>query len=308
MIEAIMNKSLCKELSRACNLGLQWLNENRNEDNGWGPVAGIISDIPNTASATRTLWEFGYYDNARISLDWLVTNKNRNGGWGIKKGSHSNTFCTASVVSTLWLVNDMEYMNDLVKGEQWLIHNRNQDSSWGRSPNYIGSVHETCHVLKAIMKSDKYDEHIDMALTWLIQNRNKDNGWGFRFGKHSDPHLTSHVIEILLLRDKNQFEKIVETSVEWLLVNQDESGCWEYSNRFQRTEMQLHILLLCNLKIAKGATHRAIRWLLKNQKLDGGWASYIPLNRGNTINTSYTLRSLRMLMRKHGLEKCLPPT
>lgn len=176
--------------------------------------------------------------------------------------------------------------------------------SWTDLPGGVPDADDTPGAMLAVLNlrgaGESYSESERASLlqagTWLLNLQNRDGGWptfcrgwGALPFDRSSCDLTAHVLRAWQLWDQRlgfpdpKFRKSMERGVRYLLRQQRGDGTWLplwFGNQFQRddenplygTTRVLRAFVSLNL-MGSVAAERAVRWLVENQNLDGGWSA-----------------------------------
>ncbi|MFO0060032.1 MAG: prenyltransferase/squalene oxidase repeat-containing protein, partial [Planctomyces sp.] len=176
--------------------------------------------------------------------------------------------------------------------------------SWTDLPGGVPDADDTPGAMLAVLNlrgaGESYSESERASLlqagTWLLNLQNRDGGWptfcrgwGALPFDRSSCDLTAHVLRAWQLWDQRlgfpdpKFRKSMQRGVRYLLRQQRGDGTWLplwFGNQFQRddenplygTTRVLRAFVSLNL-MGSVAAERAVRWLVENQNLDGGWSA-----------------------------------
>jgi len=217
-------------------------------------------DIDDTAEVVIALNTVHHPEPARIrraierGVDWLAGMRSSDGGWGAFDVDNCRTlirdlpFCdfgevidppsadvTAHIVEMLGLLG--RRTDPLTRGGvRWLLDNQEPGGSWfGRWG--VNHVYGTGAVLPALAAAGVPRTHtaVRRAVKWLEQHQNADGGWGEDCRSYDDPAWIGR-------------GESTPSQTAWALLALEAAGV--------RNSI---------------ATQRGVRWLVENQREDGGW-------------------------------------
>ncbi len=199
--------------------GAKWLENNRNDDNGWGAIKGTASRIYATALAIWTLsaTNSGKYQ-AIISegINWIKDARNADGCWGeLPRDEKSTPFHTAFVIFVLRQCGISAESDIISKSLRWL------DEQWDKKDMW--DLHEeTANLL----------EHYDLEIapekwTRIVWN-----------------HFVTPWVIIALLNCGVLNGKVFR-GIDWLIKSQTKEGAWKHRNVNELTLWAVHDSLFC---------------------------------------------------------------
>jgi squalene-hopene/tetraprenyl-beta-curcumene cyclase len=189
-------------------------------------------------------------------VNWILALQSKDGGWGAFDKDNNRSYVSmlpfsdfgevldpTSVDVTahiLEMLGKLGYQRDfppLAQARRYILDRQEEDGSWfGRwGVNHIYGVGAVLPALVAI-NEDMTQPYVTQAVEWLIAHQNDDGGWGESCGSYVDPDLrgvgpstpsqTSWALIALLAAGREASEPVIR-GVTYLLVTQDEGGCWD---------------------------------------------------------------------------------
>ncbi len=153
------------------------------------------------------------------------------------------------------------------RGGQAIRANQRPDGTWTEQ-HYPGGV--TCLAVFTLLQAgDSGDEpHIEAAIRKI------------RVLPHLHTYVVSLKIMVLAAADAEAYHDDIVEAARWLVMAQNRSGLWGYSevgNRFDHSNSQfallgLHAAAQAGVRVPEETWRRAQTALLRNQNADGGWA------------------------------------
>ncbi|TSE00330.1 squalene--hopene cyclase [Skermania sp. ID1734] len=226
---------------------------------GWAFEFANINypDTDDTAIVVLALQRLGFRPDCKEAVDraveWVIGMQSRDGGWGAFDADNTRAlatklpFCdfgavidppsadvTAHVVEMLAAVGLAKDVS-CRRGVDWLLRHQEPDGSWfGRwGANH---VYGTGAVLPALTASGMAPdaEPIRRAVRWLVEHQNSDGGWGEDLRSYRDPR--------------------------WIGVGASTASQTSWA-----------LLALLAAREDGPAVQNGIRWLIEQQRDDGGW-------------------------------------
>ena len=237
----------------------------------WALPAGWpdVDDTAYTLRALRLLEVPPHHESLQLGIDWLYKMQNPDGSWPtFVRGSkmpfdHDCPYITAHVLSALALMGPAVREGEPVKKAlAYYRKNQNRDGSFD-SLWFRMHTSGTAAVIEALADLGmEEDPMVGRAARWLLDHQNEDGGWGDGHGTASTAEETAWAAAALMRLDADEFSD-------------------EFSNEYH------------------GAAGHGIRWLVENQREDGGWDPdviglyYASLSYSNTFYAlSYPLIAL----------------
>jgi squalene-hopene/tetraprenyl-beta-curcumene cyclase len=184
------------------------------------------------------------------------------------------------------------------RGTSWIEGMQSADGGWGAfdADNCRGLVRDlpfcdfgevidppsadvTAHVLELLGTVRRQNP---AGLQWLLDAQETDGSWFGRWGVNY-VYGTGAAVPALIAAGVNPSEEPIRRAVRWLEQHQNEDGGWgedcrsyddpEWIGRGESTPSQTAWALLA-LDAAgerSPALDRGVRWLVENQRPDGGW-------------------------------------
>ena len=174
---------------------INWLIENQNPSEGWGPRKGYESRVFSTSIA-------------------LIALQN-----SLKNNLLSKAFEQQFKEKILRAVND---------GIKWLIRVRNRDGGWGELPSKRSTPFHTSIAIMALNLSEKFDDRlIRKAKKWLLDNWDKKQMWEIT----ENPTNITETYDILKDHDRWSRATWNHFPTPWVITALTASG--EDFNRFE---------------------------------------------------------------------------
>jgi len=170
----------------------------------------------------------------------------------------------------------------------------------GRTLDY-DSVDELAALIMAIMWDPDSTDVVRKRLSTLISNQNDDGGWGFVREKESDALCTSMALRAIsswLRRNGKDplANATVQAGLSWLRSRVHADGGYGSRERIESsvdmTAQALLAYLSCGLTTSDQWTRDAERYLLREQRADGGF----PLNRYGRSQIGPTAEAVEALI------------
>ncbi len=300
---------------------LPFIRESQRPDGSW-PIDRDLENFDSTQAvfahheAGRTVPQGG-----RVR-EWFLDNQFRKpffptssppGGWAwALPAGWPDVDDTAYTLRALRLLGAPPDHGSLRLGVEWLYEMQNPDGSWptfvrgSKMPFDHDCPYITAHVLSALAlmgPEAREGEPVKKALAYYRKNQNPDGSFdSLWFRMHTSG--TAAVIEALAdlgLRE----DPMAQRAARWLLNHQNEDGGWgdgrQASSSAEETAWAAASLM--RLDSGKDNHHapagRGVRWLVENQREDGGWDPsviglyYASLSYSNTFYAlSYPLIAL----------------
>ena len=209
------NDKIKKEISTD---GAEWLKNNKNDDNGWGPIKGMDSRIYASALA---LWALSTIDDGNYQtiinngIDWIKKARNTDNCWGeLPNDDRSTPFHTAFIIFVLMQCGFSADSDVISKAINWLNEQWNTEDMWEL-------YNETTNLV----------EHYDIQ-TMSSQAR-------ITWNHFATPWVIIALVSCGIINKK------VFRGVEWLINSQTEEGCWKHPNTNELTLWSIHDALFC---------------------------------------------------------------
>lgn len=199
--------------------GAKWLENNRNDDNGWGAIKGTASRIYATALA---IWALSATNSRKYQtiisegINWIKDARTADGCWGeLPRDEKSTPFHTAFVIFVLRQCGISAESDIISKSLRWLNEQWDKESMW--------DLHEeTANLL----------EHYDLEIapekwTRIVWN-----------------HFVTPWVIITLLNCGVLNGKVFR-GIDWLIKNQTKEGGWKHRNVNELTLWATHDALFC---------------------------------------------------------------
>jgi hypothetical protein len=216
-ILGIRNKkdTISKEISTN---GAEWLKNNKNDDNGWGPIKSMDSRVYASALALwalSTIDDDNYQTIINNGIDWIKKARNTDNCWGeLPNDDKSTPFHTAFIIFVLMRCGFSADSDIISKATNWLNDQWNTEDMWE-------SYSEATNLV------EYYDMQIMSSRARITWN-----------------HFATPWVIIALL-SCGIINKKVFRGVEWLINFQTNEGCWKHPNTNDLTLWSIHDVLFC---------------------------------------------------------------
>jgi hypothetical protein len=199
--------------------GAKWLENNRNEDNGWGVIKGTASRIYTTSLAIWALSVTKGKDYQAIineGIDWIKNTRNADGCWGeLPRDERSTPFHTAFVIFMLRQCGIPADSDIISTSLRWLDEQWDKECMWD-------SHEETANLL------EHYDlETAPTKWTRIVWNR------------FATPWVIIALLNCGIINGK------VFRGIDWLIKSQTKEGGWKHRNVNELTLWATHDALFC---------------------------------------------------------------
>jgi hypothetical protein len=199
--------------------GAKWLENNRNDDNGWGAIKGTASRIYATALA---IWALSTTNSRKYQTiisegtNWIKDARNADGCWGeLPRDEKSTPFHTAFVIFVLRQCGISADSDIISTSLHWL------DEQWDKRDMWESHKETTNHI-----------EHYDLEIT---PTRRARIIWN---------HFVTPWVIIALLNCGVINGKVFR-GIGCLINRQTKEGCWKHQNVNELTLWAIHDALFC---------------------------------------------------------------
>jgi hypothetical protein len=199
--------------------GAKWIENNRNDDNGWGAIKETVSRVYAT---TLAMWALsatkGKECQAIINegIDWIKNARNADGCWGeLPRDEKSTPFHTAFVIFVLRQCGISADSDIISTSLCWL------DEQWDKRDMWESHNETTNHI-----------EHYDLEIT---STRRARIIWN---------HFVTPWVIIALLNCGILNGKVFR-GIDCLINRQTKEGCWKHQNVNEFTLWAIHDSLFC---------------------------------------------------------------
>jgi len=289
-------------VAKAC----EWLLDIRNEDDGWGILAGTAasSTITNTAEVLYAL-ALCEVDRALLqpSVECLCRMID---GDMCKFVRHFAWSCMALLQSGL--TPDHPCVERCL---QWIRDQRHEEGGWAHSPGGKPTTYPTFLAVYALLMATRrgapelYKNHASHGVVWLVSSQNQDGGWGFAPGEPSNACSTSYAVIALREFRGHSNQRSTNSAVDFICSRQRETGAWDddiekktpsnglnYAFHHFATSWAL-MALRDNLQLLNSSATRGLGALYELQSEDGGWHSPSHGATSTTWATSQAILALK---------------
>ncbi|WP_031469063.1 squalene--hopene cyclase [Sciscionella sediminilitoris] len=267
--------------------------------------AGIPAD--NESVVTATDWLLA--EQITVPGDWTVQRPGVEcGGWAFEFANdiYPDTDDTSEIVLALNRVKHPQHQGavraSIEKATTWLTAMRSKDGGWGAFDadntqwlvNYVpfcdfGAVIDppsadvTAHIVEMYAALGMtHSRPASDGLRWLLNSQEEDGSWYGRWGANYI-YGTGAVVPALIKSGISAGDNRIRRAVAWLYEKQNPDGGWgedlrsyvdtTWSGKGTSTPSQTAWALLALLAAGERGpkVDAGIRWLMSNQRADGGW-------------------------------------
>ncbi|TYC05538.1 squalene--hopene cyclase [Micromonospora sp. WP24] len=263
--------------------------------------AGLPAGHPALERAGRWMLD----EEIRVRGDWAVRRPNTPpGGWAFEfhNDGYADTDDTAEVIMALRRTG-VPVEPAVLRATRWMLGMQCRDGGWAAfdADNTrklladlpfcdFGEVTDppsadvTAHVVEALV-AENYAGTLPVrrGVHWLLRAQEPDGSW---FGRWGANHVygTGAVVPALVAAGVPRRHPAIRRAVDWLLAHQGADGGWgedlrsyrdpSWVGRGESTASQTAWALLALHAAGHGTGEpalRAVRWLVRTQRPDGGW-------------------------------------
>lgn len=311
------------------------------------PSGGFLEAIPLTSFVVMSLVASGRAEErvAKRGLEFIVNSAQPDGSWPID--SNLTTWVTTLAIHSLAATGALP-MSELEKVAvcDWLLQQQYRQRhpytnaapggwAWTNLPGGVPDADDTAGALLASKSLGVRAAEVTPAavagVKWLLDLQNRDGGiptfcrgWGKLPFDRSSADLTAHALRAWTIWQNDlpaPLQRKVQIgtrrAVEFLRRTQETEGAWyplwfgnehepDESNRVYGTSRVLLALVEANL--CPEAAARAVGWLVRAQKDDGGWSGGLAVAPSSVEETALAVESLcAALERRAELQHDLTP-
>ncbi|GAA2353884.1 squalene--hopene cyclase [Saccharopolyspora halophila] len=265
--------------------------------------------VPGNHPALRRATDYVLAEEIRVKGDWAVKRPDlpAGGGWAFEfeNDGYPDIDDTAEVLLALNRIehHDPEAVRGAMRrGVRWLRGMQSADGGWAafdadntrelvRKLPFCDfgevidppSADVTAHVVEALAVLGEQDQVVWRGVKWLLHNQEADGSW---FGRWGANHVygTGAAVPALVAAGVDPGHRAVRDAVRWLEEHQNPDGGWgedlrsyddpAWIGRGDSTASQTGWALLALLAAGRRDTEpvrRAISYLARTQRADGGW-------------------------------------
>lgn len=221
--------------------GIQWLDNVRREDGGWGAVEASASRTYPTAFALRIYARTQHAAAKDSPANWLRQNQNKDGGWGNASDGRQSSHPAYTAHAVLALLEsgqeppESESIKNAVaylvrtyrsEGEPWPSASEFADVDQGAKLHFMHFT--TPWALTALVQSgrDMEDPCVSGAIAWLLQEQHTLGYWPNELVPGRPPIWASHDASYALGRVKREltadYSKLVTPALDQVQL----AGAW----------------------------------------------------------------------------------
>jgi prenyltransferase beta subunit len=275
-ISAFIEHFVSEPLSR----GLNYLGAIRNDDGAWGRVRGSVSEVRTTSIAlkvfvkNRSRLKYGEFEDG---LQYLRNHLPFEAVGPLSSTNPRELRATlvedvALATSLILLAEQDEQSTFSREASKYFTGRQNEDGGWGEGTSQVDT---TASVLLAMgsLKQKSLANTIRKGVVYLENSTNPDGGWGLSQGTLSSVTHTAKALLALTLVDREN--PVIDKAVRYLTSNQNsQEGSWgqdDQSDVVYATGITLKALVHALNEKNDEHIHKGIRFLMKNQRAEGGW-------------------------------------
>lgn len=302
------------------------------------PNGGFLEAIPLTSFVVMSLVTSGQAEH-RVSqrgLEFIVNSAQPDGSWQID--TNLATWVTTLSIHSLSAATALPFSEqEKVAICDWLLRQQCRERhpytnaapggwAWTNLPGGVPDADDTAGALLALKSLDVRKVEVETAaaagVKWLLDLQNRDGGiptfcrgWGNLPFDRSSADITAHALrawaawqDILPAKLQRQIQTGNRRAVEFLRRIQEAEGAWcplwfgnehepDESNRVYGTSRVL--LALTEASLCPNEASRAVGWLVRAQKDDGGWSGGMAPAPSSVEETALAVESLSAVLEHH---------
>lgn len=295
------------------------------------PNGGFLEAIPLTSFVVMSLVASGRADHpvARRGLEFIMNSAQPDGSWPID--TNLTTWVTTLAIHSLAATGELSLGEpEKIAAGDWLLKQQCRRRhpytnaapggwAWTNLPGGVPDADDTPGALLALkslgVRTAETGEAAAAGVKWLLDLQNRDGGiptfcrgWGKLPFDRSSADLTAHALRAWAAWRKAMpapLQREIETgtrrAAEFLRRTQEAEGAWcplwfgnehepDESNRVYGTSRVL--LALAETNLCPETAARAVGWLVRAQKSDGGWSGGLAAAPSSVEETALAVESL----------------
>ncbi len=295
------------------------------------PNGGFLEAIPLTSFVVMSLAGSGRAEQAvaRRGLDFIMNSAQSDGSWPID--TNLGTWVTTLAIHSLAATGTLPLSEpDRVPVCDWLLHQQYRRHhpytnaapggwAWTNLPGGVPDADDTAGALLALkslgVRPAESQAAAAAGVQWLLDLQNRDGGiptfcrgWGKLPFDRSSADLTAHALRawaawqnVLPERLQRRIQTATHRALDFLRHRQEAGGAWcplwfgnehepDECNRVYGTSRVL--LTLAETQLCPEASAKAVGWLLRAQKADGGWSGGLAAAPASVEETALAVESL----------------
>ncbi len=295
------------------------------------PNGGFLEAIPLTSFVVMSLAASGRADHPVVKrgLEFIVNSAHPDGSWQID--TNLATWVTTLSINSLAATGALPMTEpEKIALCDWLLRQQYRQRhpytnaapggwAWTYLPGGVPDADDTAGALLALkslgVREAKVNQAAAAGVKWLLDLQNSDGGiptfcrgWGRLPFDRSSADITAHALRawkawenVLPAPLQRDIKKAAGRAVEFLRRTQEPGGAWcplwfgsehepDESNRVYGSSRVL--LALAETKLGWEAAARAIHWLVRAQKADGGWSGGFAAAPSSVEETALAVESL----------------
>lgn len=295
------------------------------------PNGGFLEAIPLTSFVLMSLVASGQADHPVVSrgLRFVVNSALPDGSWQID--TNLSTWVTTLSIHSLAASGSLQLAeSEKLAVCNWLLRQQYCERhpytnaapggwAWTNLPGGVPDADDSAGALIALkilgVNKPEAERASAAGVRWLLDLQNRDGGmptfcrgWGSLPFDRSSADLTAHAVrawtawkDTLPADLRRRTEPAIVRAVQFLRKNQESNGAWyplwfgneqepDESNRVYGTSRVL--LALAETGLDPEMEERAVHWLIRAQKDDGGWSGGLAALRCSVEETALAVEAL----------------
>ena len=295
------------------------------------PTGGFLEAIPLTSFVVMSLAASGKIDHRVTTrgLEFLVNSAQADGSWKID--TNLSTWVTTLAIQALASGGapsldgaERSEIREWFLGQQYRARHPYTNAApggwaWTDLPGGVPDADDTAGALLALRLLSPADDRAKSAaaagIKWLLDLQNRDGGvptfcrgWGHLPFDQSSPDLTAHAVrawlswrQVMPKGLQGRIDSAIKHALTFLRQQQEIEGSWrplwfgneselDESNRVYGTSRVL--VALTENSLAPDCIRRAVDWLVRAQKQDGGWSGGTASEASSVEETALAVEAL----------------